>query len=183
MSHRELSISSDMRWRDIRLEPSNKLLDVKGGFIMSMKNRVLLHRSGRNQFGDPGEEMYERYVPSPEIQAKHDAEKQRHIDFNEKFIIEYGSDWLNLMRPLKKKQVWESLKQFGRPSDSTLYAYARECASFEEFLYHWLLSNKRRGLRILGKSAEEIEIIMAPFKECGGWVVTYGKSSRYIAGI
>jgi hypothetical protein len=149
---------------------------------MSIKNRVLLHRSGRNQFGDSGEAVYESYVPSPELQANHDAEKQRHIELNEEFINRHGFEWINIMRSRSKKQVFESLKQFGRPSDSALYSYVRECASFEEFLHHWLLSNKRRGLHMLGKSKEEIEVVMAPFKECGGWVVTYGKSSRHISG-
>lgn len=149
---------------------------------MSMKNHMLLHRSGRNQFGDSGDGAYRPYTPSPEVSARHEAEKRQHVELNEEFLRQYGQAWLERFGPLKKKEVFSQFRLYGRPTDSTFYAYVRECASFEEFLFHWLLSNKRRGLEMLGKSGVEIEAAMAPFKVCGGWVVTYGKSQKRISG-
>lgn len=150
---------------------------------MSMKTHRLLHRSGRNQFGDPGEPALPPYQPSQESLAHDKKMVALHIALNEQFVGTHRVQWLGLFAGIAKKDVWQRLSPHVRPSLSTFYAWARDSASFEEFLLWWLLRNKAQALRIMGYTPQAIREQLAPFVECGRYCVRYGKSKRMFATI
>ena len=145
---------------------------------MSMKTRYLLHRSGRNQFGDPGEGPLPPYEPSPEVTAQDDRLRARHVELNNAFVSKYGDAWLATFTGLSQKDTWTKLYPYARPALSTFRAHAREFASFQEFLLFLLLSNKRSSLALLGYSKAAISEALSGFAECGRYYVSYGKSQR-----
>jgi hypothetical protein len=144
---------------------------------MSMKTNYLLQKSGRNQFGDPGDSMLPPYQTSRESQAHDEQMRTLHTSLNEQFISTHRSQWLGQFTGLTKKAVWQRLHPYGL-SLSTFYAQARECASFEEFLLWWLLSKKKTALRMMDNSPQLITVQLVPFEECGRYWVRYGKSER-----
>ncbi|WP_332775523.1 hypothetical protein [Polaromonas sp.] len=150
---------------------------------MSMKTHRLLHRSGRNQFGDPGEPALAPYQPSQESLARDEQMSARHVILNEQFVSTHRARWLGQFTSVAKKDVWQRLHPHGRPSLSTFYAQSRESASFEEFLLWWLLSKKSQALRIMDDTPQAISEQLAPFAECGRYFVRYGKSERTFATI
>lgn len=148
-----------------------------------MKNTYLLHRSGRNQFGDPGDSELPRYEPSPEQRALDEQLRVRHLELNDAFVVKHGETWRSLFSGLSKKDTWQKLYPRGGPALSTFRANSREFSTFEEFLNFLLLSNKRWSLSILGYSKSVIEEILSEFKECGRYYVSYGKSNRMFGSI
>ncbi len=150
---------------------------------MSMKTNYLLHRSGRNQFGDPGEPALAPYQPSRESQVRNEQMFSHHAFLNEQFVSTHRDRWLGHFTGLAKKAVWQQLYPHGRPTLSTFYAHSRECASFEEYLLWWLLSKKTQALRMMGYTPQAISEQLAPFAECGRYFVRYGKSEKTFATI
>ena len=145
---------------------------------MSMKTRRLLHRSGRNQFGEPGQPPLAPYEPSREESYRDQQMVDRHRALNDAFVTRYGASWLARFGGLSQAETWERIFPHGRPALSTFRSHAREFASFEEFLFFLLLKDKRRSLSALGYSPGEITSAMNQFAECGRYFVSYGKSGR-----
>jgi hypothetical protein len=150
---------------------------------MSLKNRYLLHRSGRNQFGDPGQPQLPRYKASPTERKRDNHLIARHRARNRAFVAKYGVSWLALFDGLSREAAWKQIYPHGRPALSTFRSRAREFASFNDFLVFVLVSQKRAALRTLGHSAAAIDKAMAPFSECGRYFVTYGQSRRTFCSI
>lgn len=150
---------------------------------MSMKNRYLLHRSGRNQFGDPGEGPLPRYEQSPEDKARDERLRARHIELNNVFVSKHGDTWLAMFSGLSQKDAWEKLYLHGRPALSTFRTHSREFETFQEFLLFLLLSSKKSSLTLLGYSKVAIEEMLLEFSECGRYYVSYGKSQRTFGSI
>ena len=150
---------------------------------MSMKNRYLLHRSGRNQFGDPGDGPLPCYEPSPEAKARDEKLRARHIELNDVFVSKHGATWLAMFSGLSRKDAWEKLYPYGRPALSTFRVHARGFATFQAFLLFLLLSNKRSSLALLGYPKAAIEEMLSEFGECGRYYVSYGKSQRTFGSI
>ena len=145
---------------------------------MSMKTRYLLHRSGRNQFGDPGEGPLPVYKPSAKESARDERLRTLHSKLNEAFVAKHGNVWLNMFSGLSHKDVWGKLYPHGRPALSTFRLHAREFSTFQEYLFFLLLSNKKLSLKLLGYPKETIEEMLTEFDECGRYFVSYGKNKR-----
>lgn len=145
---------------------------------MSLKNDYLLHHSGRNQIGDPGQGPLPANLQSPAPTDFDQAMWAKHRELNDGLVREHGAAWLALFAGLSKKSVWSRLCPHGTPACSTFTSMAREYASFEEFLFFWMLKNKRRSLEMLGLSKADIDEVIGRFKVCGGYYVTYGHGKR-----
>jgi hypothetical protein len=143
---------------------------------MSLKTHYLLHRSGRNQFGDPGDGPMPRYVPSPQSVARDEKLIALHHSLNDQFANTHRAAWLALVAVASKKDAWLRLHPRGRPSLSWFYAQARACGSFEDFLVWWLVSRKAEALRMLGFTPEAIADQLKPFKDCGRYQVCFGSN-------
>jgi hypothetical protein len=146
---------------------------------MSMKNDFLLFRSGRNQFGDSGENVLPRYTPSPEVSARDELLREEHRRLNEQFLLRHRERWLSMFTGKKTlKSAWGFAFPHGRPSYSTFCKECREFDTTEEYFCFLLISHKRWGLRIMGFTEEEMDSELKVFEECGRHFVSYGKSSR-----
>ncbi|MCL4215395.1 MAG: hypothetical protein KJ052_00085 [Candidatus Hydrogenedentes bacterium] len=145
---------------------------------MSFKNRVLLHRTGRSQFGDPGQPPLAPYVPSAKEKAREQEMRALHKTLNAAFIKEHGQTWLAAFDGLAKREAWAKLYPDGRPALSTFLTHGREFASFEDYLLFRLVGNKRKSLVLLGHSKADIDAAMSKFAECGRYYVSWGKSRR-----
>jgi len=151
---------------------------------MSMKNRYLLSRNGRNQFGDPGEGVMPRYLPSPEEEAQNEDLREEHRQRNNQFLNKHRDWWLAKFANAKTmKAAWSIACHHGRPSYSTFCKECKEFSSLEEYLCYLLLSQKRRILYASGFSREEVASEMKEFKECGRYLVSYGSSQRTFGSI
>ncbi len=144
-----------------------------------MKNRVLLQRSGRDQFGNKGNSEFIRYEPSEEQKAIDAKFEEEHKKLNDLFVQKYNNEWLKLFEGFNKRQVWEKVSPYGRPSLSTFYASAREHESFNHFLTYWLVANKRKAMKLMGHSEEQIKSELSKFSECGRYYVTYGAGRMF----
>lgn len=140
---------------------------------MSMKNRVLLHRTGRDQFGNKGEPPLPSYTPSDEENRRTDQMRKLHIELNEKFISEYGDKWLSLFEGMSKKAIWLFLYPNKKPALGTFYSHSRIHATLEEYLNYLLVQNKYWSLSRLGYNRNQIKKILKPFSECGRYYVSY----------
>jgi hypothetical protein len=146
---------------------------------MSMKTRYLLSRSGRNQFGDRGDDPLPKYVPSPETMARDALMRAEHRKLNERFLQRHKEQWLAIFKDKKTmKSAWSVAFPHGRPSYSTFCKECKEFASLEEYLCYLLLSRKRHFLLSLGFSKEDVTSDLKAFEHCGNYFVTYGKSPR-----
>ncbi len=145
---------------------------------MSQKTSRLLHRSGRNQFGDPGDPPLPLYEPSARSLARDKEMISLHRTLNDEFIQAHGARWLKLLSGLSKAQVWSKLHPYGKPTLGTFYSMARESNTFEQFLLWWLVSNKTQALRHLGHEDLFVREQLRAFSECGRYYVTYGSCSR-----
>ena len=152
---------------------------LAGYLAMSMKNRVLLQRSGRDQFGNRGSDEFIRYEPSEEQELIDENLRTEHKRLNDLFVKMYRDEWWKLFEGFNKKEVWEKLFPYGRPSLSAFYATVREHESLSEFLTYWLVANKRKALKIMGIKDEVIESELAKFSECGRYCVTYGSGRMF----
>ena len=63
---------------------------------MSMKNRVLLHRSGRDQYENKSDSPLPSYTPSLADEKRTSDMRDSHIRLNEKFIDEYTPIYKNI---------------------------------------------------------------------------------------
>lgn len=145
---------------------------------MSHKTSHLLHRSGRNQFGDPGDPPLPPYEPSAEQLARDKEMVTLHRALNEKFVQAHKARWLELFSGLSKAQAWSKLHPYGKPALGTFYSMAREFNTFEQFLLWWLVSNKTQALRRLGHEDSSIHEQLRTFSDCGRYHVTYGSCAR-----
>ncbi len=146
---------------------------------MSMKTRYLLSRSGRNQFGDRGDDRLPEYVRRPEALAQSELMRATHRKLNEQFLLKHREQWLAKFKDKKTmKSAWSVAFPRSHPSYSTFCKECREFASLEEYLCYLLLSRKRYFLLSLGYSKEDATTELKVFKECGNYGVTYGKSPR-----
>ena len=142
---------------------------------MSMKNRVLLQRGGRDQFGNRGDSDFIRYEPS-EAQKTIDVDlAKEHKRLNELFVNSYNQDWQELFQGFSKNKIWSMLCPYGRPALSTFYSSIREHETLNSFLAYWLVANKRASMKILGLSEECISLELSKYKECGRYYVKYGE--------
>jgi hypothetical protein len=151
---------------------------LKRNFFVSVKTSRLLHRSGRNQFSDPGDPPLPPYEPSAASVAYDKRMIALHWALNEKFVGTYRDRWLARFPGMPKRGVWRVLHPHGRPALGTFYAIARESGSFEAFLVWWLVCNKHQALRLLGYSAAAIGEQLREFSECGRYHVRYGSCTR-----
>jgi len=143
-----------------------------------MKNRVLLHRTGRNQFGDYGDAPLPEYVPSPAEEERAKRMVDEHRRLNDDFVARYREPWLHLFADKKsKKEAWAVACPYGTPALSTFRTKARAFPSFDAFLLYWLVHNKRMSLRLLGHDPTSIDKELRIFDECGRYFVTYGAST------
>jgi hypothetical protein len=146
---------------------------------MSLKNRYLLERAGRDQYGEPGTEGPERII-SPGRTSTDEAMWALHRDLHDRLVARHGEAWVGLFKGRTKKDSWDFL--FGSrglsPTLGTFRKMASEFASCEEFLLYWLVSEKRHCLSILGIPKAEIDNEMAQYQECGRYYVTFGQSTR-----
>lgn len=145
---------------------------------MSVKNSRLLHRSGRNQFGDPGDPPLPPYEPSAASVAYDKKMIALHCALNEKFVETHRERWLGLFAGMPKREVWKVLHPHGKPALGTFYAIVRESGLFESFLVWWLVCNKRQALRLLGYSEVATRDQLREFSECGRYLVGYGSCTR-----
>jgi len=146
---------------------------------MSMQNRFLLQRSGIDQFGNRGSSELIQYEPSEGqkiIDSKHEEDHKR---LNELFVSEYKNEWLNLFEGFNKKEAWQKLYPYGKPSLSAFYASIREHDSTVQFLTYWLVANKYKAMRLINLTEEEIKTELAKFSECGRYYVTYGSGRMF----
>ena len=145
---------------------------------MSLKTARLLHGSGRNQFGDPGDPPLPPYQQSAESRAYDERMIESHRALNDRFAQSHAESWLDLFTKDSKRQVWSKLHPHGKPALGTFYSMARECCSFEDFLTWWLVCHKLQALRILGHNESTTHEHLHEFAECGRYFVTYGKCAR-----
>lgn len=145
---------------------------------MSLKTSRLLHRSGRNQFGDPGDPPLPPYRQSAESLSRDSQMIALHRDLNEKFAQAHGPKWLALFSDMSKAEVWRKLCPYGKPALGTFSLMTRKCANFEQFLLWWLVCNKSEALRLLGHEEEFIREQLRAFSECGRYYVTVGACER-----
>lgn len=146
---------------------------------MSMKNMVLLQRSGRDQFGNKGSFELIQYEPSEElkiIDSKHEAD---HKKLNDLFVKAYKNEWLKLFEGFNKKETWQKLCPYGKPSLSAFYAAIREHDSMIQFLAYWLVANKHKAMQLMSLTEEEIKSELSKFNECGCYYVTYGSGRMF----
>lgn len=145
---------------------------------MSMKNRVLLHRTGRDQYGNKGDAPLPSHVQSENAAKQMDGMRTLHARLNEGFIEEYGKQWRSLFDGMTKNKIWEFLYPHKKPSLGTFYNHSREYESLTDFLNYLLIQDKRWSLSILGHDREYINKALSPFHECGRYFVNYkgGKS-------
>ena len=146
---------------------------------MSMKTRVLLHRAGRDQFGNQGQPGLPKYTPSPEDERRSQQKRKEHEELNDKFVRKYREDWLEYFSSMSKKEIWGVLSQHGRPALGTFYKHVREHESLIDFLIYWLVSNKLKAMNILGHTRLEITAELSPFSECGRYYVTFGHGRAF----
>ena len=145
---------------------------------MSLKTSRLLHRSGRNQFGDPGDPPLPLYQQSPESLAYDNRMIGAHRALNDIFAQTHRQRWLTLFAGASKRDAWIKLHPYGKPALGTFYSMARECGSFEDFLTWWLVCHKHQALRLLGYDTSSIHEHLLKFAECGRYYVTYGNCAR-----
>lgn len=137
---------------------------------MSMKNRILLQRNGRDQFGNKGSSNIVQSLPPSENDEKL---RKEHALLNEVFLNKHSSNWLKLFSGHSKKDVYKILYPYGRPALSTFLKHARQFESFEVFLSYLLISDKKRGLKKLDFTEQDIKSELLPFQECGHYMVAY----------
>jgi hypothetical protein len=137
---------------------------------MSMADRYLLYRAGRDQFGDRNpDSTIERYMAQRQRWSKTDKEAmERQRERNCKFLSQYRGRWLGLFTGKSKKDAWKLLYPDGKPALSTFNRHAARFASLEEFLLRSLVDSKWLALLTLGYSRKEIATILE------------GHDSRYI---
>jgi hypothetical protein len=145
---------------------------------MSMKNRVLLHRTGRDQYGNKGDAPLPKYVPSESAVKRINEMYSLHVKLNDEFIDEYGIQWLSLFDGMTKKEICSFLYPRGKPSLSTFYSHSKDYALLEDYLNYLLVSTKWWSLSKLGHDRDHRRKILKPFEECGRYMVSYkgGKS-------
>jgi hypothetical protein len=150
---------------------------------MSMKNRSLLHRTGRDQYGNKGDAPLPTYKPSEKDVKRTNEMQALHIRLNEEFIIRYGTQWLALFDGMVKKEIWSFLHPHKKPSLGTFYSHSRLHASLEDYLNYLLVQNKYWSLLKLGYKQDDIKIILKPFSECGRYMVSYKGGSTFATSI
>ncbi|MFC3110857.1 hypothetical protein ACFOFO_23375 [Undibacterium arcticum] len=143
-----------------------------------MKNNYLLRRNGRNQFDDREDRLLPSNMERPAPTDRDRAMWVMHREFNEAVVREHGAAWLSSFAGMSKKDVWSKLCPRGTPALSTFRSMAREYASFDEFMFFWMVSNKRQSLALLGVPTVDINEIMERFTECGRYYVAYGQGKR-----
>ncbi len=150
---------------------------------MSMKNRVLLHRTGRDQYGNKGSAPLPTYKPSQEDEKRTSKMRALHVKLNGDFIQEHGTQWLALFKGMSKKAIWSFLFPYQKPSLATFYSHSREYATLEEYLNFLLVHNKHWSLSKLGYEQEHIKTSLKPFKECGRYMVSYKGGASFATSI
>ena len=150
---------------------------------MSLKTRILLHRTGRNEFGDPGQAPLPKYRPSRVEEKRNRTERARHEALNNEFARRYGKAWLGMFSGQSKAEAWRKLCPHGRPALSTFLAEGRRFQSFERYLLFLLVSNKRRSLALLGVARPLLEKEMKAFAECGRYFVSFDGSRRMFSSL
>jgi hypothetical protein len=141
-----------------------------------MKNAVLLHRSGRDQYGNKGKAHIERSnSPDNELQKS----KEEHVVKNNEFVLRYSNAWLKLLENKSRKEIWGILSRHGKPAFSTFSASIRQHDSLNDFLIYWLVASKPKAMKILGFTTEEIARERVHFENCGGCQVSFGKGKPF----
>lgn len=137
---------------------------------MSMADRYLLYRAGRDQFGDRNPDpAVERYTAQRRRWSKADKEEMEcQRSRNREFLSQYRDRWLGLFAGKSRRDAWSLLYPTGRPALSTFNRHAARYASFEEFLLRTLVDSKWLALLTLGYSRKQIAKILE------------GHSSRYV---
>ena len=143
---------------------------------MSRKNAELLHRSGRDQYGNIGKAHVER---SNFAGNKLQKLKEEHIAKNNEFSLRYSKAWLELLESKSRKEIWELLSRHGKPAFSTFSASIRLHDSLNDFLIYWLVANKPKAMDLLGFNKDEIAQERLNFESCGGSQVTFGKGKPF----
>jgi len=150
---------------------------------MSMKNRVLLHRTGRDQYGNKGSAPLSTYKPSQEDEKRTNKMRVLHVKLNDNFIQKHSTQWLSLFKDMSKKSIWSLLYPYKKPSLATFYSHSRKYATLEEYLNFLLVHNKHWSLLKLGYEREHIRTILKPFKECGQYMVSYKCGTSFATSI
>ncbi|MCK5385072.1 MAG: hypothetical protein KAJ29_05795 [Alphaproteobacteria bacterium] len=146
---------------------------------MSMKNRVLLQKSGRDQFGNRGSSEFIRCELSEEQKLIDEKLKEEHKKLNDLFVKTYNEEWLKLFEGFNKKGAWEKLCPYGKPSLSAFYASVRGHKSFSQFLTYWLVVNKREAMEMICVTEEGIKSELSKYNKCGRYYVTYGSGRMF----
>ncbi len=150
---------------------------------MSTKNTVLLHRSGRDQFGNKGSAPLPNYVPSENDVKRTNEMRALHIHLNEQFIAEYGKQWIAQYEGMKKKEIWSLLYPHGRPSLNTFYSHSGKYESLEDYLNYLLVQNKYWSLSKLGYDRDHIKKRLIQFQDCGRYMVSYKGGKTFATDI
>lgn len=149
-----------------------------------MKNNILLHRSGRDQFGNKGDAPLPNYTPSKEVIEKTNEMQALHIKLNEEFVNKYNAQWLSLFNGMTtKKERWSFLFPHKKPSLSTFNKHSRDFLSLDDYLNYLLVQNKYWSLMKLGYKNYDIKIILKDFKDCGRYMVKYKGGSSFATSI
>ena len=140
---------------------------------MSMKNRVLLHRAGRDQYGNKGNKLLPTYKPSRDDHKRTSEMRMQHLKMNDDFIQKHGNQWITRFKGMSKKSTWSLLYPNKKPSLATFYSHSRGYATLEDYLIFLLVHHKQWSLSKLGYKRDQIKVILMPFKECGRYMVSY----------
>ncbi|MDO6421542.1 hypothetical protein [Saccharophagus degradans] len=146
---------------------------------MSMKNRVLLQRSGRDQFGNKGDSELIQYEPNEEQKIIDSKHVEEHKKLNDLFVKAHNNEWLKLFEGFNKKETWKKLCPYGKPSLSAFYAAVREHDTMIQFLTYWLVANKHKAMQLMNLAEDEIKSELSKFNECGRYYVTYGSGRMF----
>ena len=100
---------------------------------MSMKNRVLLHKAGRDQYGNKGSPPLPTYNPSQKDEERTIKMRSLHVNRNKDFIQTYSAQWLPLFKGMSIKAMWEFLHPNKRPSYSTFYKRSKDYGALDAY--------------------------------------------------
>lgn len=144
---------------------------------MSRATDFLLSRNGRDQYGNAGDgSRASEAVRGPRT----DGMWAVHRALHDQLVERYGDAWLARYAGQSRQKVWEDLRrgQSSFCSLSTFHKMVKEFDSYERFLLYWLVSDKRFALTLLDVPVANIDAEMEKYRECGGYMVSYGGSDR-----
>lgn len=152
---------------------------------MSMKTRILLQRSGRDQFGDAGE-GYITYQPAG-LSSREKAEYHAAVDA---FFERYWPKWQKFCGGMASRDVWACLFPRGKPALATFEKQRRAFVSLDEFLKYALVLYRWYALRAMGYSDTGTRTILERYEALGRFCIEPqigkrkpGRSAGYVARV